>query len=44
MATGGIVDHDELINSPESLLAVLSLPRLAKLASRLPANGPVGLD
>ena len=30
----------ELINSPESLLAVLSLPRLAKLTSRLPADGP----
>jgi hypothetical protein len=34
----------ELINAPESLLAVLSLPGLAKLTSRLPAAGPRGLD
>lgn len=34
----------ELINSPESLLAVLSLPGLPKLTSRQPADGPGGLD
>jgi len=34
----------ELVRSPESLLAVLSLPGLAKLTGRLPADGPGGPD